>query len=306
MARGRMLDQAFVRSKKLQSVHRDVRLLYASILPFLDREGRSIAEPLYLKGNVFRWSDFTVDEIAAGIKTMTDVGLIRVYADEDNAAILEYTGFLDLNSPNKKEAKSAFPGPDDPTAGPCRDPLLTTADESHMQSTGNAPEAHKNATGKSPITINGTERLTTNGRKEHSSTSNELTKPPSSHLAAAPPRETYDPGLFMEVWNANRGRLPAITTLNRKRKGAVRALVKEHGAEAALALFRDATRAVATDDFWLERQYGFDTLTAGGKVLTRAEQWRNNTQRLTTGDMRLARTAERVANAIGGLDDRPN
>ena len=38
---------------------RDVRSCYASILPSSDREGRVIAEPEYLKGNVFRWSDFT-------------------------------------------------------------------------------------------------------------------------------------------------------------------------------------------------------------------------------------------------------
>lgn len=65
MARGRMLDQAFVRSHKLRACSRDARLAYAMILPFLDREGRHVAEPFVLKALVFRWSDFSIEEIAA-------------------------------------------------------------------------------------------------------------------------------------------------------------------------------------------------------------------------------------------------
>lgn len=44
MARGRMLDQRFTQSDKLNGVSRDARLVYASILPYLDREGRTCAE----------------------------------------------------------------------------------------------------------------------------------------------------------------------------------------------------------------------------------------------------------------------
>jgi hypothetical protein len=138
MARGRMLDRRFMESKKLQTVTRDARLAYASILPFLDREGRTIAEPLYLKAIVFRHSDFTIEEIAAAVKALAGTGLVRLYANEDNAAIIEYRDFTRFNSPNAKEAKSDLPGPDDEGSMPCREPLMADAPATHAQSTCNA------------------------------------------------------------------------------------------------------------------------------------------------------------------------
>ena len=138
MARGRMFDRAFMKSRKVQGMPRDDRLVYASILPFLDREGRIIAEPLYLKANVFRHSDFTIEEIATAIRTIAAAGLADLYADEDNDAIIQYTRFQDFNTPNSKEAKSDLPGPGDEGAMPCRDPLINNAQAMHVQCTGNA------------------------------------------------------------------------------------------------------------------------------------------------------------------------
>lgn len=138
MARGRMIDQSFTRSDKLNSIPRDARLVYASILTVLDRAGRTCAEPLVLKVNVFRKSDFTVEEIITCLAQLAGVGLIRLYADKDNDAILEYTRFLDFNSPNNRERASDFPGPDDAEAMPLRDLELITALEAHGTSTDNA------------------------------------------------------------------------------------------------------------------------------------------------------------------------
>src|SRR5690606_25991725 len=118
---------------------RDARLVYATILPFLDREGRHVAEPFVLKALVFRRSDFTIEELAACLRELWAADLIRVYGDDDNDAILEYVDFARFNKPNAKEAKSAFPGPTDPTAGPCRDQLLLPAPTPHRQPTGDAP-----------------------------------------------------------------------------------------------------------------------------------------------------------------------
>lgn len=139
MARGRMFDRSFLKSQKLNAIPRDHRLVYASILPFLDREGRIVAEPIYLKAIVFRWSDFEIDEIAEAVASLATIGLIHLYADEDNKAILEYVRFLDFNSPNKNEAKSELPGPDDDGAAEVRDESITTrmgdAHAMHVQST---------------------------------------------------------------------------------------------------------------------------------------------------------------------------
>jgi len=44
MARGRMIDQHYTKSRKLNGLPRDQRYMYAAILPYLDREGRIIAE----------------------------------------------------------------------------------------------------------------------------------------------------------------------------------------------------------------------------------------------------------------------
>jgi hypothetical protein len=134
-----MIDRSFVKSRKLNALPRDHRLIYASILPFLDRKGRIVAVPIVLMAEVFRWSDFTVDEVAQALASLADAGLIRLYADEDNEAILEYVRFLDFNSPNKNEAKSDLPGPDDDEATELRDasivPFIGRAHAMHVQRT---------------------------------------------------------------------------------------------------------------------------------------------------------------------------
>ncbi len=308
MARGRMLDQAFVKSHKLRECTRDTRLAYAMILPFLDREGRHVAEPFVLKALVFRWSDFSMEEVAACVAELERVGLIRLYGDEDNAAILEYVDFAKHNKPNAKEAKSALPGPDDPTVGPCRDDLLTAAQAAHGQSTADARAMHGQPTSNTDaapvenVNVNVNENV--NGRTHSSPELARVDSRPA--LAATPPRTRLDHQLFVDVWNQHRGRLPAVLQLNDKRRTLIAKLVKEHGEDVAAALLRDATRAVASDDYWLEKQYGLDNLLTGGKVLARAEQWRNGAMQLGAANTRLAQTAASVASAIGALDDRPN
>jgi hypothetical protein len=86
-----MLDKALSKSKKLQALKRDHRLIYVSILPFLDREGRTRADPLYLKATIFNHSDFTTKELAQGIAAIADAGLVTLYGDEDNEALIEFT-----------------------------------------------------------------------------------------------------------------------------------------------------------------------------------------------------------------------
>jgi hypothetical protein len=108
-----MLDKALSKSKKLQALKRDHRLIYVSILPFLDREGRTRADPLYLKATIFNHSDFTTKELAQGIAAIADAGLVTLYGDEDNEALIEFTRFHEFNTPNRKEARSEYTSPSD-------------------------------------------------------------------------------------------------------------------------------------------------------------------------------------------------
>lgn len=169
-----MLDRRFMESKKLNSVPRDARLVYASVLPFVDREGRTIAESLYLKAMVFRHSDFTQDEIATAIRQLADAGLLRLYANEDNAAIVEYVNFTRFNSPNVKESKSDLPGPDDDGVMPCREPAPDHARALHVQRTGIASGERKlNVNGTSTINENVNVNPPTPHAEEHATTEDE-------------------------------------------------------------------------------------------------------------------------------------
>jgi len=141
MARGRMLDQAFLRSRKLQSVRRDARLVYASILTKLDRKGRICAEPNVLMVDVFRKTDFTIDEVTTAVAELHAAGLILLYSDPENAAVLEFVKFAEFNKPNKRETASEFSEPDD--APPVRDEALIEAlVKAHGQRTDNARAPH--------------------------------------------------------------------------------------------------------------------------------------------------------------------
>lgn len=159
-----MLDQGFARSRKANSINRDSRLVYATLISFLDREGRINAQPFVLKATVFLQSDFTIEELASAIKDMVRVGLIRLYADGDNAAILEYVDFAKYNKPNKREAPSKYPSPDDDKAMPCRDEMLvdnesfTDVARAHEPtqdaSTDDAPTMHVQRTDAVRVNVN--------------------------------------------------------------------------------------------------------------------------------------------------------
>lgn len=127
-----MLDKRFTSSKKVNSLSREHRYMYAAILPFLDREGRINAQPIYLKANVFLNTDVEMEEIATAVWTFANVGLIELYGHEDHAAVLEYVDFSKYNSPNSREVASAYPAY---TGEMPSDTMLTSARTDAMQRT---------------------------------------------------------------------------------------------------------------------------------------------------------------------------
>lgn len=187
MARGRMFDQAFVTSSKIRSVSRDDRLIYASILPFLDREGRHCAEPFVLMATIFRLTDFTIDEVVGGVARLNAVGLIDLYSDADNAAVLEYRRFLEFNKPNHREAKSRFASPNE--GGPVRDELLIAAlVEAHDRMPGGGPGGPP---GGAASGGGAAERTREHGRvaDERETTSSTMRNPPPGDAPGMPPGE---------------------------------------------------------------------------------------------------------------------
>lgn len=296
MARGRFISNSISTSKKFSRLSKnDHRLMYLMLVPHVDAEGRHDADARILSGQVYTLLGLTLQQIEDGLADMHQVGLITLYSVKDDR-YLEITDFHEHNKVRRdkdgnpsREAASSIPAPSAGTvAGPAPDQLRSNSAPTPAQGEGLRVKS----------------KVKVQVQEEHSSIAKSEAPPPKA-LAAPPPRESHDPGLFKEIWNTNRGRLPAVQALNNKRKGQIRALVKEHGPQPALELFRDATRAVAADDFWINRQYGFDNLLAG-KVLQKAEQWRAGAVQLTQGNRQLANTALTVANAIGGLDDQPN
>lgn len=103
--------------------------------------------------------------------------------------------------------------------------------------------------------------------------------------------------VFGEVWNEYSGNLPKVRLpLTPRRVAAVTRLQQEHGGEA-LEVFRAAVQAVARNDFWLKRRYGFDNLVPN-KVERYAEQWAHSGN-LTGADVKLLTRAQRIAAALG-------
>lgn len=266
MARGRMIDRSFTKSKKLQSIARDHRLAYASILPFLDRKGRIIADPVYLRANVFRHTDFTQEEIAQAVAALAGAGLVLLYSSEDEEAIIQFVDFEKFNSPNAKESHSDLQGPDDAGSGACTCEEITNAPAMHVQSTGTAPALHME-------NVNGTSTLTKNVNEKHSSISEDLAPPDQPVAQARRPHIDYQE--FTDTWNQQAHALPGVQKLNGDRKRAIKRLCDEHGVAEALGLFRDAATQVNTDSFWIERQYGIDNLLRSGRVVEKAEKLRN-------------------------------
>lgn len=89
---------------------------------------------------------------------------------------------------------------------------------------------------------------------------------------------------LIEVWNAQRGPLPEVESLNEGRRKAIKKLLRDCGddLDRAAAVLADAAREVAGDEFWVSRRYGFDNLVPG-KVFQKAEAWHARAHRPAAG-----------------------
>lgn len=108
---------------------------------------------------------------------------------------------------------------------------------------------------------------------EPSVKNHQVTPPtPQGDSVAQARRDSKVDALF-RAYNENRGKLPAAVKLTETRRRALRRLLKELGDEA-LPYLVDATLCVAADSFWQEKGYGLENLLVRGRVVAKAEQYR--------------------------------
>lgn len=271
MAKGRMIDRRFTYSDKLNAVSRDARLFYASILPYLDRDGRTCAEPALLYGKIFRRTDFTLEEVSAYLAELHLEELIVLY-HHDGDDVLEFAEFLEFNSPNARERASEYPAPNGESP---RDEttLHYLARAMHGQCTDNAQHLHEQSTddgrAESVLNVNVNENVNVERR---TLTVNENGEKTIVDSGKPEPDAKWKP--LLDAWNNNCGDLPKAHALNPKRRRELRKLItiaKKTDSDP-VNLLAAATMAVAKNNYWLEQRYSLDNLLAGEKYVRYAEQ----------------------------------
>lgn len=113
MAEGRMLKRAVSDSRRLSELKTDsARLLWTWILPYLDIEGRYLADPNLIKGKIVpRLKTFNPENVVEYLADMNKVGLIILY-ESDGEKYLQYRNFHEFQKLRKdREGKSKIPAP---------------------------------------------------------------------------------------------------------------------------------------------------------------------------------------------------
>jgi hypothetical protein len=113
MAQRRLISRRATASDKMLALGANdrARWLWASLLPYTDKAGRINANPVILKTTVYEGYPYTVQDIAAALDALADVGLVKLYRTKRHELVLEYVKFGDFNTPHKREPGSDFPGP---------------------------------------------------------------------------------------------------------------------------------------------------------------------------------------------------
>lgn len=285
MAEKRMIHRRIVESDKLRTLANAGKyracFYYAAFLAYYDRLGRMNANPMLLKGSLFEGYDVTVTDIEESLQDLASVGLVKLYRNGRHEWLIQCEKFLKedggFNTPHPKEPPSSIPGPED--AGSA----LRTA-----------PAPAPEVAGKIPGIVRADLKVY-----------REIDREIEVEKTLLSTSSTRAPDLsFVEAWNEHRGHLPGIRSLDAKRKRGLKALHDEHGTDA-LALFTDATRAVALDDYWVQKQYGIDNLLKPGRVLEKAEKYRAGGVQLGDANLRMATQVARWSDALDALDERP-
>jgi hypothetical protein len=111
MAEGRMIKRRICESKKLGALStHTARLLYTWLIPWLDSEGRYVADPEILKGHIFpKIKDITPEMIDADLAELKNEKLIYLYS-VDGEDYLQFRQNLQKIRKDR-EAESKIPAP---------------------------------------------------------------------------------------------------------------------------------------------------------------------------------------------------
>ncbi|MDC7125760.1 MAG: hypothetical protein PQJ46_09340 [Spirochaetales bacterium] len=149
-----MINKTITRSRKFQHLEDDFyRLLYCMILPFLDRDGKTEADPLLIKADCFPLrSDIDESKIQAGLVKLDTEGLIKLYM-VDGEQYLKCLNFEKNQDGLRydREPESRIPEPviqDDETIP--SDDIKPSPDDSRS-SAGRPPAECRNDSGKLPV-----------------------------------------------------------------------------------------------------------------------------------------------------------
>lgn len=312
MAQWRPLHRRITQSDKAYELAEDpgALWLYCALLPHTDKEGRVNANPHHILGGILEGWPYTPDQIERWLLELARVGLIQLYSNGRRSHIAQFTKFQEMTKPDKREPASDLPGPTDegsqsmlpePPRPPARDSSRNLPEES-PETPGESQEEPRQGDAETPRTHVHVHVHEHGDEQKPSSPELDRAPAPPAVVEAAPRREGREPPryqAFVDAWNANRGPLPRVQSLNSSRRGQIDRLRSELGDEA-LDVFRDAVKQVAREPYWRQKGYGFGNLLTGGKVLNWAEKWRSSGG-LSDSDRRIADKAAAVAEAIGGL-----
>ena len=293
-----MIHRNIAKSDKLLTLakqgHTRACWFYAAHIPYLDKSGRMKANPYGLKGTLWEAWPYTVQDIADDLDALAGIGLITLYKTKRGELVMQYAKFDEehggFNKPHPNEPESEYDAPN------ATGSASSTANNVLGNVVDNVPDnvAHNVPPQRSR------QRSDKVASEYELEKEKEIEKEVSQERTSTSLTRATDHTPFLEAWNQHRRALPAVRTLDNKRKRALDQLTKEHG-DQALPLFTAAVQHVASDDFWIERGYGLDNLLRPGRVLEKAEKQAANNG-MTPGDRRLATTADIIARAIGGID----
>lgn len=118
--------------------------------------------------------------------------------------------------------------------------------------------------------------LVTQPTPQHSSLGRKKKDPEraADDVRRTPPACTQVLSELLQVWNTHRGKLPEAAGLSTARRRALTVLLADcPDTQAAARLLTDATKEVASDEFWQQKRFGLDTLLP--RVLGKAEAYRS-------------------------------
>jgi len=101
-----MIDKRVSNSKKIAKVLDKTKVMWFMILPHLDREGRIAFDDLEdLKIEIIPYFNWTIKKIADTLNELADIGLIKIYPNNDKIAI-QYEKFEDFQIGLRKDREA--------------------------------------------------------------------------------------------------------------------------------------------------------------------------------------------------------